>query len=253
MDIRYNRNRIYITQEEQERIKDYPVLIAGSGMGSVIAECALRFGFENITIVDGDEVDKSNLNRQNYTEKDLEVSKVNALSQRLLSINKNAKIRCLEFFLTEENIEAYIKDHQVAINTLNFNSSVPLLFDTVCQKHEIPVLHPYNIGWGSLVTIIDKDGLLLDSISRLDEKFNEVTIVKYASSYLKFWGNPQEWINDVLKKYKEEEGDLPPPQLAIASWSVAAMCTHLLFNIATGKKYKKFPEFYLSKIIDDDL
>src|SRR5690606_2630383 len=253
MEDRYTRNRIYITEGEQEVIKNFPILLAGGGIGSIIAECALRFGFENITIIDGDQVEQSNLNRQNYTEEDIATNKVDALAKRLLSINKNAKIKCLDFFLTVENVGEYIKGHKAAINALDFSSPVPLLFDTACQKLNIPILHPYNIGRGSLVTIIAKDGLLLNTIASTEEEFNEVTMVQYASSYLRFWGNPQKWIDDIVEKYKKEEDDLPPPQLAIASWSVAAMCTHLLYNIATGKKFKKFPEFYLSTIIDDNL
>jgi hypothetical protein len=54
----------------------------------------------------------------------------------------------------------------------------------------------------------------------------------------------------VIQKHKEEEELLPPSQLSIASWTVAAMCTHIAFNIATGKEYKKFPEFYLSTILN---
>src|SRR5690606_38004084 len=222
---------IYLTDREQKIIKDFPILLAGSGIGSVIAECALRFGFENITIVDGDKVERSNLNRQNFVEDDISSTKVDALANRLQSINKKAKIRRLNFFLTVENVGEYIKGHQAVINALDFSSPVPLIFDTACQKLNIPILHPYNIGWGSLVTIIAKDGLLLNTIASTEEEFNEVTMVQYASSYLRFWGNPQKWIDDIIEKYKKEEDDLPPPQLAIASWSVAAMCTHLLYNI----------------------
>lgn len=88
----------------------------------------------------------------------------------------------------------------------------------------------------------------LNSIVRPDETFNEVSIVEYVSSYLKFWGTPRTWIDDIIEKYKEEA---LPPQLSIASWIVASMCTHILFNIATKKEYKKFPEFYLSTLMND--
>ena len=93
MEARYARNRIYLNEEEQNIIRDYPIILAGSGIGSVIAECALRIGFENMTIVDFDHVELSNLNRQNYTEEDLYLTKVNAIKNRLLSINTNAKIK----------------------------------------------------------------------------------------------------------------------------------------------------------------
>ena len=42
----YSRNRIYIKLDEQEKIKHFRVLLGGAGLGSVIAECALRLGFE---------------------------------------------------------------------------------------------------------------------------------------------------------------------------------------------------------------
>lgn len=251
MNTRYNRNRIYVTKEEQKIIKNYPIILGGSGIGSIIAECALRLGFENITIIDGDQVELSNLNRQNYTEDDISTDKVNAVKKRLLSINKEASINVHNCFLTTDNVESYINGHKIAINALDFTSDVPLLFDEICQKKNIPVLHPYNLGWGGLVTVIEPKGLSLNSIEKPNEKFNEVKMVEYASSYLKFWRTPHDWIDEAMEKYMKEKEILPPPQLSIATWTVAAMCTHLLFNIATNKKIKTFPEFYLSTIMND--
>lgn len=63
---RYNRNRIYVSDQQQTTIKSFKVLLAGCGIGSNIAEALLRLGFETITLVDGDIVQESNLNRQNY-------------------------------------------------------------------------------------------------------------------------------------------------------------------------------------------
>lgn len=48
---RYSRNRIYVRPEEQLLIKNYRVLLRGVGIGSIMAECALRFGFENINLL----------------------------------------------------------------------------------------------------------------------------------------------------------------------------------------------------------
>lgn len=45
---RYSRNRIYVNEDEQKLIKNVRILLGGAGIGSIIAECALRFGFENI-------------------------------------------------------------------------------------------------------------------------------------------------------------------------------------------------------------
>lgn len=249
MQKRYNRNRIYLTTEEQELVKNFPILIGGAGIGSVIAECALRFGFESITIVDGDQVELTNLNRQNYTEADIGRSKAEALYLRLKSINETANINYKDTYITKGNMPAIIDGHKVAINALDFTSDIPLAFDKYGQSQGITILHPYNLGWGGLLAVVLPHGAGLDSIVNTDETFNEVTMVKYASGYLKFWGDTHHWIDEVLEAYLKEEQDLSPPQLSVASWMLGGMCTHVLYALATGKKVKSFPKLYFSSIL----
>lgn len=247
MENRYNRNRLYIIEEEQKIIKKTSILLAGAGIGSVIAECLLRLGFETLTIIDGDIVELSNLNRQNYIEEDISIFKVEALKQRLLSINGEAKITIHNCFLTPDNVDQYIDDHKIAINALDFISEVPLLFDSLCQKKNIPVLHPYNLGWAALVLVISKDqGLHI--LEKPNESFSEMNVVDYVSNYMRYSGNPQEWLDEIIDKYKNEHKKLSPPQLSIASWQVAAVCAAIAFDIATDKPIKNFPEFYFTTI-----
>lgn len=249
MQERYSGNRLYISEQEQNIIKSIPVLLAGSGIGSNIAECALRFGFENITVVDGDAVELSNLNRQNYTEENISEYKAKALYNRLKSINPTANIKFYSEFITSENIEKIIGEHQIAINALDFASDIPLEFDELCKNKGITVLHPYNLGWGGLVAVVTPQSLSLNSLSS-DKNFNELKMVEYVSGYLRFWGKPNEWLEEIINAYKAEKENLPPPQLAVASSIVAGMCTHIMFRIATQKRYKIFPEFYISSITD---
>lgn len=251
METRYARNRIYLNSDEQDKIKDYPIILGGCGIGSVIAECALRLGFENITIIDGDQVEISNLNRQNYTIQDISIDKTQAIKNRLKSINENANITVHNCFLDTENIEKFVDGHKIAINALDFSTDAPLEFDRICQEKNVPIIHPYNLGWGGLVTVISSDGMSLSTLKKSDKPFNEVNMVEYASGYLKFWGTRHDWIDEILDKYKNENENLPPPQLSVASWTVAAMCTHIMFNIATNKKYKQFPQFYLSTLMNN--
>ncbi|CAI9429641.1 Sulfur carrier protein adenylyltransferase ThiF [Candidatus Ornithobacterium hominis] len=248
MDLRYSRNRIYINSEEQKLIKNIPILIAGSGIGSVIAECALRLGFEHINIVDGDSVELSNLNRQNYLMDDIGSNKAEAIKRRLLSINPDAEIKSHNLFIDMDNIESIIGNNKIAVNAIDITSEVPQFFDKICQEKNIPILHPYNLGWGGLVAIISPKGFMLDIINKNDKPLNELKVVEYSTSYMRFWNSPQVWIEEIIEKYKEEDNTLPPPQLSVASWLVASMCTDLIFRIATNREVKVFPRFYLSTI-----
>ena len=107
---RYRNNRIYLSNEEQAKIKDTRILLAGAGINSVIAECALRFGFETITIVDGDKVRIEDLSRQNYTHADKGKYKAECLCKRLLKINPEANIRFINSEIDETNVHVVVAE-----------------------------------------------------------------------------------------------------------------------------------------------
>ncbi|MGL5618108.1 MAG: HesA/MoeB/ThiF family protein [Tannerellaceae bacterium] len=250
MQKRYNRNRIYLSDENQKQIQDFKILLGGAGIGSVVAECALRLGFENITIVDGDVVEESNLNRQDYEMSDLGRSKAEALKDRLLRINPEANIRAIHAFLDEKNMTDIVPGHDVAINALDFKDRVPFEFDKLLAKEGVAVIHPYNIGFGGLAIVVKPESSSLNEISDKALGF-EKKVVEYVSDYFKYWAAPKLWIENVLRAYEREEGALPPPQLPIASWIVGGMCTDILFRLATGKFVKTFPKFYYYSAGDD--
>lgn len=237
----YSRNRIYINGKEQSRMKEMSILLAGAGIGSVIAECLVRIGFERITIIDGDRVELSNLNRQNYTQNDLGKFKVTALRNRLLAINPEAKINCQRLYLNNENLNDIVTGYDIAINALDFSSDIPFQFDRSCQKLNTPVIHPYNIGWAGIITVISPNGRSLQSYNNI---INEVDVVQLALKYFEQNNNSQEWIKDIIVSYINEADKIPPPQLSPASWLLAAKCTRLIYNIVFNRRIEYFPHFY---------
>lgn len=248
---RYSRNRIYISEEEQEKVRRTRILLGGAGIGSIIAECALRFGFENITIVDGDKVEESNLNRQNYIKADIGKYKAETLCKRLLKINPKAEIKYLNTFVDKDNAENIISGHHIAINALDFKDGIPFEFDRICSEKMIPVLHPYNFGWAGFLTIVKPKGYQLSEISPDPNGF-ELKMAEYVSRYGTFWNMPTFWLEKVIEKYRAEANILPPPQLSVASWIVAGHCVNAMFNLTTGREVKFFPKFYLSSLMCDN-
>lgn len=248
MESRYEKKKLFITEEEQSVIKNTPILLAGNNIG-VIAECVLRLGFEKITIINDENVQPYHLSNENYTFDDISTPQSASISKRLQAINPDAVITIHHYSVDKNNAEKLIEGHAIAINTLCFSSDTPFIFDEVCQQYNIPVLHPCSLVWGGLVTIVMPDGLSLKTIVRNGEKFNELNIIEYASSYSKFWLEPQPWLDEIIEKHKTEKQQISNTQLPISSWIIAGMCTHLLYKIATKKNVKQFPEFYLTKSI----
>lgn len=237
---RYSRNRLYITQEEQALLAQCNLVLGGAGLGSIIAECALRLGIENICIIDGDIVELSNLNRQNYIQEDIGRYKSEVLCERLRKINPNAQITYVTEFLTEYNIPTYITGASVAINALDFTSDVPFSFDKYCIEHNITVLHPYNLGWAALVAVVNSKQSLL---SQLGTSYNfELKMGEYIISNLRQNGVETLWLSNIVETLKTEGGNIP--QLPVASWMTAGLCMRVLFKIVTHQAIKVFPEFY---------
>ncbi len=245
----YSRNRIYITDSEQERIRQIKILIAGCGLGSNIAEYALRLGFENLCIIDGDKVELSNLNRQNYTFRDIGKFKAEVLHKRLLEINPHANILSYTNYITPENIDTVqMQQYDVAINTLDFSSEIPFLFDKVCLISHIPVIHPYNFGWAGLVFVIDEGSGQLESVLENHTDI-ETQIASYILKGLKRRGIKIGWLEEALDKYSKENNKFSPPQLSVGSSIIAGACTNLLYSISTNKPVKKFPDFYILSLL----
>jgi len=204
----------------------------------------LRIGFQNITIIDGDKVELSNLNRQNYVCRDIGSAKTDALYKRLKEINPLANVRVENIFLTENNVQQYISGHHIAINAIDFTSDLPFVFDKICSDKNIPVLHPYNLGWAAALFVFMPDGETLSQIQPSFQNF-EQAVVEYIINYSKkYLDNDPLWLKDALKEYVEEPIKLSPPQLSVGSAIAAALCTRVACRIALNEPVRIFPEIY---------
>ena len=96
------------------------ILFGIGGVGSWCAECLIRTGLTHLTIVDGDTVQPSNLNRQlPSTQVTIGQPKVLALKERLLSINPDATIEAIPEMVNEEWLEAHGLNYDYVIDAID--------------------------------------------------------------------------------------------------------------------------------------
>ena len=108
----FQRTELLLGEAAMERLAGVRVILFGvGGVGSWCAESLVRSGVTHLTLVDGDRVCASNLNRQLLATADtLGQVKVNALRERLLRINPNAQIRAEYALYTAETAEQFALD-----------------------------------------------------------------------------------------------------------------------------------------------
>lgn len=96
-----------ISDKDIEKVNSKSVLVFGlGGVGGSLAESLVRAGIGEIGLVDGDEYEITNVNRQVFaTMKTLGMRKVDACQERLLDINPNLFVKKYDLFVTEENIK----------------------------------------------------------------------------------------------------------------------------------------------------
>ena len=125
----------FLPDNFNEIISDKKICIIGcGGIGSILSEILIRGGFNNLVLVDFDLINKSNLGRQNFLEKDIGKSKCLKLTDYLYLINPNINIESFNTKLTKININEILEDSDLIVDcTDNFESRN--LINEYCEKN----------------------------------------------------------------------------------------------------------------------
>lgn len=106
----YQRTQIIIGKENIEKIKNMHIVICGiGGVGSFVLEALARIGVGNLTIIDKDVVEATNINRQIIAlQSTIGKYKVDVAKERILDINPQAKVKATCINITSDNIDEII-------------------------------------------------------------------------------------------------------------------------------------------------
>ena len=134
----FRRSELLLGNEAMERIAQKRVIIFGvGGVGSWCAESLVRSGIRQLTIVDSDCVCITNINRQLMaTTKTVGQVKVDALKERLLSINPQAEITALQQIFSEETAESFELDtYDYVIDAIDSLKDKAVLILMACRTN----------------------------------------------------------------------------------------------------------------------
>lgn len=152
----YRRQLALIGEAGQERLLRASVLVAGAGgLGTAIAlQCAFA-GIGRIRIVDGDVIERTNLNRQIlYREGDIGRYKADAAALRLEGIHPDLRVEAVHTGITEKNVDAFVQGCDIVLDGMD-NYPARYLLDAAARAARVPFVHGAVHGfYGQVSTFI---------------------------------------------------------------------------------------------------
>ncbi|MCI6309871.1 MAG: tRNA threonylcarbamoyladenosine dehydratase [Prevotella sp.] len=136
----FNRTQLLLGSDAMERLNSIKVIIFGvGGVGSWCAESLVRSGISHLTVVDSDRVCITNINRQLMaTVKTVGQVKVEALKERLLTINPMAEIDARQQIFSEETADSFCLDsYDYIIDAIDSLKDKRLLIEMACNTKAV--------------------------------------------------------------------------------------------------------------------
>lgn len=138
----YDRTEILIGKENIKKLENAHIAVFGvGGVGSYSVEALVRAGIGEITIVDADNVDETNINRQLLATREVVgQAKVDVLEKRILSINPQIKVHKVCDFYTPENREKFfVYNYDYVVDAIDsLSSKIDLI--KYCYDNKVKII-----------------------------------------------------------------------------------------------------------------
>lgn len=143
-----SRTELLVGKDGLNKLKDSKVIVFGvGGVGSFTVEALVRAGVGTIILVDDDTICLTNLNRQIHATYDtVGKVKVEAMKERVLSINKGCNVITHQIFVTKENIPEIITDDVDYVVDAIDTVSAKIALVEYCNEKEIKIMCSMGTG-----------------------------------------------------------------------------------------------------------
>jgi len=143
------RTELLVKEEGIEKLKSANILIVGlGGVGSFAAEFLVRSGIGNLTIVDGDTVDITNINRQlPALSSTIGKNKTDVVAERILDINPEINLKKINEFLEPDRMEELLTQEKFDYVLDCIDSLSPkLALIITCKRKKIKLVSAMGAG-----------------------------------------------------------------------------------------------------------
>lgn len=142
------RSEMILGNNSTQKLADKNIILFGlGGVGSYVAEALARSGIGKITLVDNDVVSQTNINRQLCAlHSTVGKPKVEVIKDRILDINPDCKVTCLQKFYLPENSDEFALSQYDYIADAIDTVSAKIDLAVKAQELSIPIISCMGTG-----------------------------------------------------------------------------------------------------------
>lgn len=154
--LRTNRNKNIVTIEEQEKLRDFTISIAGLSVGGNIATTLAYNGFSrNLRLADFDLLETTNLNRIRGRLVDVGRPKLDVISQQLYELDPYISITSFPSGIDESNIRDFLGGEPTTklVFEIIDDLRIKILLRLEAKRLKIPLIMLTSIGDSVLIDV----------------------------------------------------------------------------------------------------
>ena len=158
----FSRNIGWVTESEQNRLRNARVAIGGlGGVGGVHLLTLARLGIGCFNIADFDVFDIVNFNRQvGATINTLHHSKIDVLAEMAREINPELELKLFPSGIQEDSLNEFLRGVDLYVDGLDFFAfSARRLTFAACERMGIPVVTAAPLGLGTALLVFGPGGM----------------------------------------------------------------------------------------------
>jgi len=147
MEERLSRTQMLLGEEAIEKLKNSKVAVFGiGGVGGYAAEAIARCGVGKMVLIDNDDVNISNLNRQIIAlESTVGRKKTEVMAERIHDINPEIEVVCHNVFFLPGNNDIITDDIDYVVDAIDtVSGKIEIIMQ--CKAKDIPVISSMGTG-----------------------------------------------------------------------------------------------------------
>lgn len=156
--LRYSRHILLpqIDIDGQQALLDSHVLIVGlGGLGSPVALYLAASGVGELTLVDNDQVELSNLQRQIvHSEQTIGQAKVDSAQQSIHALNSALRVHPVTARADEKQLESLLPDCDVVVDCTD-NFATRFVMNRLCRQYQKPLVSAAAIRMEAQISVFD--------------------------------------------------------------------------------------------------